>query len=278
MDFNKVLHFQGQGIHRFELQLLAGQMLFGKMLAIMLHLIRRKFIYMESALQQIVSLGRTSVAVRAAKSMAAKARDDQTCIRRTASRLTRDTEKFATQPHSNWIRALAMSSSLPTTFSPTASILRTSLWTIDNTRSKSWIIRSSTTPISVERNVNPLVRTVSIYFGSAMCGDSGGKSRIETLHVADLQHQIALLGQGDQFIGFGWNSGTAVFPPIDARFCKKILCQLICKAVGAAIIAASIASEKVAIIGNAGQRHSAATRWRLSGRDRRPRTVPRQAF
>ena len=40
----------------------------------------------------------------------------------------------------------------------------------------SWIIRSSTTPMSVERNVNAPARTASMYRGSARCDRSGSKA------------------------------------------------------------------------------------------------------
>ena len=52
----------------------------------------------------------------------------------------------------------------------------------------SWIIRSSTTPTSVERKVNPLARTASMYFGCGHCGRGGREGRIESLDVAHLEH------------------------------------------------------------------------------------------
>jgi hypothetical protein len=92
-------------------------------------------------------------AVRAAKSMLVHACGDQTCIRRTPSWLTREALSVATQPDWNSSRAWATSSWPPSTDSPRACTRRSGERTSHSTRSRSWIIRSSTTPTSVERKV-----------------------------------------------------------------------------------------------------------------------------
>ena len=59
--------------------------------------------------------------------------------------------RFATQPLAKRSRAFAMSSDLLRTGMPTASTLTTGERTKASTTSRSWIIRSSTTPMSVLR-------------------------------------------------------------------------------------------------------------------------------
>ena len=70
---------------------------------------------------------------------------------------------------------------------PSASTFRSGERTSDSTRSMSWIIRSSTTPTSVERKVKPEVRTASMNLGLRTCGSAGGQGRVEPLDVADLE-------------------------------------------------------------------------------------------
>lgn len=59
--------------------------------------------------------------------------------------------RLATQPFSNWIRALAMSSLFESTVTPTLSIFAIGDFTSSITMPMSWIIRSRTTPTSVPR-------------------------------------------------------------------------------------------------------------------------------
>ena len=53
----------------------------------------------------------------------------------------------------NSIRAFATSSCSPNKLRPTAATDRTGAWIMERSKSRSWIIKSKTTPISVDRNV-----------------------------------------------------------------------------------------------------------------------------
>ena len=70
------------------------------------------------------------------------------------------------QPLAKRSRALAMSSLLLNTGMPTPSTLVTGDFTNASTMSRSWIIRSSTTPMSVLRAGNGDSRWHSMNFGS----------------------------------------------------------------------------------------------------------------
>ena len=94
---------------------------------------------------------------------------------RTAWKLARLAVRLATQPSSKVIRALAMSSNPPKTPTPTASTDRTGASTSDKTRSMSWIIRSRTTPMSVDRKVYVPKRSAAMYLGR-----NGTLSRVES--------------------------------------------------------------------------------------------------
>ena len=83
----------------------------------------------------------------------------------------------------------------------------------------SWIIRSSTTPTSVERKVKPLARTASMYFGLRSCDAAAVEGRIESLDVADLEHDAAPPGDGHQFVGLGQRGTERLFDQhVDAGF------------------------------------------------------------
>jgi hypothetical protein len=77
----------------------------------------------------------------------------KTRISRFFFRLMRLALRLATQPFSNSMRALAMSSVFESTLTPTLSILRIGDFTSASTMPMSWIIRSSTTPTSVPRGL-----------------------------------------------------------------------------------------------------------------------------
>ena len=61
----------------------------------------------------------------------------------------------------------------------------------DKTRSRSWIIRSSTTPTSVERKLKGQARDRFDVLGVAQVRQRGGQCRIEPLHVSHLEHGSA---------------------------------------------------------------------------------------
>ena len=68
----------------------------------------------------------------------------------------------ATQPLANSSRAFTMSSCPPNTAAPTADTFFTGAPTSESNRSRSWIIRSSTAPMSIERPVNGPCRSASM--------------------------------------------------------------------------------------------------------------------
>ena len=86
-------------------------------------------------------------------------------------------------------------------------------------------------------------------FWIAKVWNGSGKSRIEALDVSDLQHQVALLRQGDQFIGLAGIQAEGFFhQEMRIRF-KEIFCQLIMASRGCGDHRGVDFSEKVAIIG-----------------------------
>ena len=72
---------------------------------------------------------------------------------------------LATHPFSKVSRAFTMSSCPPNACAPRAYTSLTGLRTSDRIRSRSWIIRSRTTPMSVDRPVNGPCRSASISLG-----------------------------------------------------------------------------------------------------------------
>ena len=91
----------------------------------------------------------------------------------------------------------------PGSATPKASTDRNGERTSESTTSMSWIIRSNTTPTSIERNVKPDARTASMNFGFRAWGRCRREGRIESLDVSDLEHELLSPGQLDQFIGLG---------------------------------------------------------------------------
>ena len=65
----------------------------------------------------------------------------------------------------------------------------------------SWIIRSSTTPMSVERQVNGPERDGIDVFRVGHVRRGRHEGRVESLDVADLQDQLPCGGLGDQIVG-----------------------------------------------------------------------------
>ena len=82
---DEIVELQGQGIDGVERQLLLRQVLFGEMLRDSARPARASAHRRGTAAAAAFRWGGRVVAVRAAKSMAAKPSADQTCIRRTAS-------------------------------------------------------------------------------------------------------------------------------------------------------------------------------------------------
>src|SRR6266540_4315435 len=114
-------------------------------------------------------------------------------ILRTRSGLIRLEVTFATQPSSKCSRALAISSLRLSTGTPTASILHKGERTKCKMTSKSWIIKSRTTPMSEPMRFDE-PRMGQMFFKSA-------QHRVETFHVADLQDQAVARGQVSEFGG-----------------------------------------------------------------------------
>jgi hypothetical protein len=77
----------------------------------------------------------------------------------------------ATQPFSKVRRALQTSSTPPMTDTPVASTLATGLLARFSTMSMSWIMTSSTTPTSIDRNVSGLTRVTSMNRGRTSSRD-----------------------------------------------------------------------------------------------------------
>src|ERR1051326_1066782 len=113
-------------------------------------------------------------------------------ILRIRSGLMRLAVTFATQPSSKCSRTLAMSSLRLSTGTPTASMLQSGECTKCKMTSRSWIIKSRTTPMSVARSDEARMR--EIFFKRTEDG-------IKTFHVTDLQDHAAARRQISEFGG-----------------------------------------------------------------------------
>ena len=132
----------------------------------------------------------------------------------------------------------------------------------------SWIIRSSTTPTSVERKVKPLARTASMYLGRANVRRGGAEGRIEPLDVADLEHDVAPPGGGHQLVGLGRRGAERLFDQqVDAGF-EKLAGDAMVQAGGRGDHRGVELVEQIGIVGQrlrCGTRRPRARGWPAAG-------------
>ena len=94
---------------------------------------------------------------------------------------------------------------------PIASTSTTGLSASDRTRSRSWIIRSSTILTSVDRNVYVPARHGFDVLRVSQVREHGVPGGIESFDMTDLQHEAVAAGQRDQAIGLGDGTGDRLF-------------------------------------------------------------------
>ena len=162
---DKVLLLQRQGVDGVEGQLLARQVLFGKVLALMFELLWRQLIDVE--LPPAQGFAGPDQRRGPAGEVDAGKRPGRPCLHPpdglvayAAGRKRGHAATLEFEPRIGHVLVTAENGNAKGLDFPQRG-LRTS----DSTRSMSWIIKSSTTPTSIERKVNPLARTASIYLG-----------------------------------------------------------------------------------------------------------------
>ena len=126
---------------------------------------------------------------------------------RTAAWLTRLADRLATQPLANSMYAVAMSMSRVSTRKPLALTRFTSERASATTRSRSWIIRSSTTSTSTPRALNGARRSVSMYIGRSRRAVIAAKPRLKRSTWPTCSTTLALLRQADQRVGLRQRRG-----------------------------------------------------------------------
>ena len=80
----------------------------------------------------------------------------------------------------------------------------------------SWIIRSSTTPMSTRAGGETAGPHGLDEFRLGQVRPRGDQRRVESFDVSDLQDGLAVPGRGDQFVGFAHAGWPAAFRPARA--------------------------------------------------------------